>query len=134
MAKSKFGPIGDPTIRGSYTGDVVLAAGVAVVGGAAYNSVALPGGANVRALGVTAQATANIGDPVAIVELGEVTAVADAAIARGDYVMVNAATGKLAPVGAVAGTNYHAVGIALEAAAAQNDEFLLLVLPQRVQG
>lgn len=133
MAKSQFGVVG-PHISRSYASDVVLAAGVAVVDGAAINSVALPGGANVRALGVTAQATQNIGDPVTVVEVGEVTAIADAAITRHQWVMVNAATGQLAPVGAVAGTNYEAVGLALEAAAAQGDEFLLLVMPQRVQG
>jgi hypothetical protein len=112
---------------------VALAAGVAVVAGAAINSVALPAGANVRALGVTALATANANNPVAVVEVGEVIAIADAAIARGQYVMVNAVTGKLAPIGAVSGTDYHVVGIALEAAAAQNDEFLLLVLPSQTQ-
>lgn len=134
--KSRFGPVG-PNVTRSYGTDVanpVLAAGVAVIAGAAYNTVALPGGANVRALGVTAIPTKNAGDPVSVVEFGEVTAIADAAITRGQWVMVNAATGQLAPVGAVAGTNYETVGIALEAAANQGDEFLLFVVPQRVQG
>jgi hypothetical protein len=134
--KSKFGPVG-PNVTRSYGTDVAnaaLAAGVAVVAGAAANTVALPGGANVRALGVTAIPTVNAGDPVSVVEFGEVTAIADAAIARGQWVMVNAATGQLAPVGAVAGTNYETVGLALEAAANQGDEFLLFVCPQRVQG
>jgi hypothetical protein len=133
MAKTQFGTVGNQGIR-SYKADAVIGAGLAIIAGAAINSVALPGGANVRALGVTANAAANIGDPVGVVEFGEVTAIADAAIARGQWVMVNAATGQLAPVGAVAGTNYEAVGLALEAAAAQGDEFLLLVIPQRVQG
>lgn len=133
MAKTQFGVIGEATIR-PYVGDAVLGAGVAVIAGAARNSVALPGGANVRALGITAAATLNAGDPVGIVEYGEVTAIADAAIARGQWVMVNAATGQLAPIGAVAGTNYEVVGLALEAAAAQGDEFLMLVLPSRAQG
>jgi hypothetical protein len=134
--KSKFGPVG-PSITRSYGTDVAnpaLAAGVAVIAGAAANTVQLPGGANVRALGVTAVLTQNPGDPVTVVELGEVTAIADAAIARGQWVMVNAATGQLAPVGAVVGTNYETVGVALEAAAVQGDEFLLFVSPQRVQG
>jgi hypothetical protein len=134
--KSKFGPVG-PNVSRSYGTDAAnaaLAAGVAVVAGAAANTVALPGGANVRALGVTAIPTVNQGDPVTLVELGECTAIADAAITRGAWVMVNAATGQLAPVGAVAGTNYEAVGFALEAAAAQGDEFLLFVIPTRVQG
>jgi hypothetical protein len=102
--------------------------------GAASNSVKLPTGANVRALGVTANATVNVGDPVTVIESGEVTAIADAAIARGQWVMINAVTGQLAPIGAVAGTNYETVGIALEAAAAQGDEFLLLVVQSRSQG
>ncbi|HKV94891.1 MAG TPA: capsid cement protein [Candidatus Angelobacter sp.] len=134
--KTRFGVVG-PNISRPYGTDVAnpaLAAGIAVVGGAAYNTVALPGGANVRALGVTALPTKNAGDPVTVVELGEVTAIADAAIARGQWVMVNAATGQLAPVGAVGGTNYEAVGFALEAAPGQGDEFLLFVIPQRVQG
>ncbi len=133
MAKSQFGVIGDPLVR-SYIADTALAAGVAVVAGAAFNSVALPGGANVRALGVTALPAVNAGDPVPVVEFGEVTAIADAAVVRGTWQMVNAATGQLAAVGAVAGTNYETVGLALEAADAQGDEFLLLVIPQRVQG
>lgn len=133
MAKTQFGTVGHQQMR-SYKADTAIAAGVAVVAGAAINSVALPGGANVRALGVTGSAALNAGDPILVVEVGEVTAIADAAIVRSNYVMVNAATGQLAPVGAVAGTNYDTVGIALEAAAAQGDEFLLLVVPQRVQG
>jgi len=132
-AKSQFGVVGHNISR-SYKGDVALAAGVAVVGGAAINSVTLPGGANVRALGVTSLPTVNPGDPVTVIELGEVIAIADAAIARGQWVMVNAATGQLAPIGAVGGTNYEAVGYALEAAAAQGDEFLLFVTAQRPQG
>jgi hypothetical protein len=133
MAKTQFGTVGNQVIR-SYKADTAIAAGVAVVPGAAINSVALPGGSNVRALGVTATAAVNAGDPIAVVESGEVVAIADAAVNRQDYVMVNAVTGQLAPVGAVAGTNYHALGIALEAAANQGDEFLLLVVQQRVQG
>jgi hypothetical protein len=132
-AKSQFGVVAPGQPR-SYICDVVLAAGIAVIAGALRNSVALPGGANVRALGVTAAATVNVGDPVTVIESGEVTAIADAAIARGQWVMVNAATGQLAPIGAVAGTNYETVGVALEAAAAQGDEFLLLVVQSRSQG
>jgi hypothetical protein len=125
-------PVG-PSITRSYRAQVALVAGVAVIAGVAADQANLPGGANVRALGVTA-APANLGEAVSVVECGEVRAIADAAIARGDYVMVNAATGQLAPIGAVAGTNYHVVGIALEAAAAQGADFLLLVFPSRAQG
>src|SRR3954470_23617283 len=132
MAKTNFGLIGGGLTR-PYVGDVALAGGMAVIPGAAANSVKKPTAANQRALGVTALASANANDPVAIVESGEVIAIADAAINRGDYVMINAVTGQLAPVGAVAGTNYHVVGVALEAAAAQGDEFLLQVNPFQVQ-
>jgi hypothetical protein len=133
MAKSAFGTAGQQISR-SLIADVDLAAGLAVIAGAAINSVKLPTAANQRALGVVA-VDAKAGQPVTLVRVGEVIAVADAAIARGDLVMINAATGKLAPVGAVAGTNYHVVGEAQEAAAAQNDEFLLFVVPgARAQG
>jgi hypothetical protein len=104
-----------------------------VIAGAAINSVKLPTGANQRALGVVA-ADAKAGAPVSVVTFGEVIALADAAIVRGNWVMINAVTGQIAPVGAVAGTNYETVGFAMEAAAAQGDEFLLMVTPQRVQG
>jgi hypothetical protein len=133
MAKSLFGPVAPGQPR-SYIADTPLAAGVAVIAGAAFNSVKLPTGANQRALGVTANAAVNAGDPVTVIEIGEVTAIADAAIARGAWVMINAATGQIAPIGAVAGTNYETVGMALEAAAAQGDEFLLFVQQSRSQG
>jgi hypothetical protein len=123
-----------PNITRTYQADTAIAAGLGVMAGAAVNSVKLPTGANVRALGVTAAAAAVANDSVPVIEFGEVKGVADAPIVRGDLVMVNAATGKFAPVGAVAGTNYHAVGIALEAAAAQNDDFLLFVCHSRPQG
>lgn len=129
-AKSQFGVVA-PHISRSYGTDVVLAAGVGVVAGANRNTVTLPGGANVRAVGVTALPTQNIGDPVTVIEFGEVTAIADAAIARLQWVIINAATGQLAPVGNVAGGNYEIVGLALEAASAQGDEFLLFVCPFR---
>lgn len=111
-----------------------IGAGLAVIAGTAEDQAKLPGGANVRALGVTSDAAAAVDDPLPVIEFGEVKAVADAAIARGDLIMVNAATGKLGPIGAVAGTNYHVVGVALEAAAAQDDVFTLLVCPSRAQG
>lgn len=134
--KSRFGPVG-PSLSRSYGTDVAnpaLAAGVAVIAGAAFNTVALPGGANVRALGVTAVLTQNPGDPVTVVEFGEVTAIADMAIARGNWVGVNAVTGQLAPVGLgnMVGGEMEIVGIALEAATNQGDEFLLCVLPHRI--
>jgi hypothetical protein len=133
FAKSLFGVVAPGQPR-SYIADTALPAGVAVIAGALPNSVKLPTGANQRALGVTAVAALNAGDPVTLVEVGEVTAIADAAITRNAWVMINAVTGQLAPIGAVAGTNYETVGMALEAAAAQGDEFLLLVQQSRSQG
>lgn len=129
-----MGPVDGGRIIRSYKADGAIPAGVAVIGGAAVDSVALPGGANVNALGIALQAAVNAGDLIPVQEHGETKAIADAAIARGDYVMVNAATGKLAPIAAVAGTNYHVVGKALEAAAAQNSEFTILVNQSRAQG
>src|SRR5579864_6310772 len=133
MAKSQFGVVGHHVAR-SYSGDVAIPAGVAVVAGASRNSVALPGAANQRALGVSALASANPNDPVTIVELGEVTAIADAAIARGNWVGINAITGQLAPIGtnSLTGGEFEVVGLALEAATQQGDEFLMFVLPLRM--
>jgi hypothetical protein len=133
FAKSLFGVV-DPGKPRSYIADTALPAGVAVIAGALPNSVKLPTAANQRAVGVTALAAINPGDPVTLIEVGEVTAIADAAITRNAWVMINAATGQFAPIGAVAGTNYETVGLALEAAAAQGDEFLLLVQQSRSQG
>lgn len=133
MAKSQFGVVGHHVAR-SYVGDVAVPAGVAVVAGALRNSVALPGGANQRALGVSALASVNPGDPVVVIEQGEVTAIADMAIARGNWVGINAATGQLAPItqGNLAGFGeFEIVGLALEAAVQQGDEFLMFVLPLR---
>src|SRR5579871_1191184 len=130
MAKSQFGVI-SPNLTRTYAGDVPLAAGVAVIAGAAPASVTLPAAPNARALGVTALPTINAGDPVPLIQFGEVTAIADGPIARNQWVIINSATGQLAPVGNVSGTFYEVVGIALEAAVQQGDEFLLFVIPFR---
>lgn len=111
-----------------------IGSGLAVIQGTASNQAKLPGGANVRALGITGFAVDAAAKQQAVIIAGVAKAVADAAVSVGDYVMINAATGKLAPVGATAGTNYHVVGIALSAAAAQDDEFDVLVAPSRAQG
>lgn len=128
------GPIGEHVVRTYRAEGGAIGAGLGVIAGTAADQVKLPTAANQRALGVTSLAAAAAGDPVPVIEHGEVLAIADAAIVRGDLVMINAATGKLAPIGAVAGTNYHVVGLALTAAAAQDDEFLLLVNLSRAQG
>ncbi|HEY6349612.1 MAG TPA: hypothetical protein VI636_09405 [Candidatus Angelobacter sp.] len=133
MAKSQFGVVGHHVAR-SYIGDVAIPAGVAVVAGASRSSVALPGSANQRALGVSALASANPNDPVTVIELGEVTAIADAAIARNQWVGINAITGQLAPINSnnLTGGEFEVVGLALEAATQQGDEFLLFVVPVRM--
>jgi len=128
-----MGVVGPQVIR-TYRAEAAIGAGLAVMAGTAADQAKLTTGANVRALGVSAAAAALADDPVSVVEFGEAKGVADGVIARGDYVMANAATGRLAPIGAVAATNYHVVGIALEAAAAAGDEFALLVNPSRAQG
>jgi hypothetical protein len=128
-----FGPQQQNRIVRSYVADVALAAGVAVIAGAAVNSVKLPTAANLQSLGITLQACA-AGDTVAVLEFGETKVVADAAFARGALLMINAVTGKLAAIGAVAGTNYFVLALALELAAAQNDEVTVLVNMSRAQG
>lgn len=132
MAKSAFGRVQGGILR-SYVADVALVAGVAVIAGVAANSVKLPTAANQRALGITAAACA-AGDPVDVLIQGEIIAIADAAITRGDYVKINAVTGQLASLTLADGTTYqHVVGIALETAAAQGDEILVYAQPAIVQ-
>lgn len=128
------GPVGNQTVRSYRAEGGAIGAGLGVIAGTAADQAKLPTGANQNPLGVTTLPAAAAGDPLPVCEDGEVLAVADAAIARGDYVMINAATGRLAPIGAVAGTNYHVVGKAITAAAAQGDEFVALVKLSRAQG
>jgi hypothetical protein len=125
---------GQQIVRSYVAEGGAIAAGLGVIKGTAEHQCKLPTGANQRAIGVTALAVDAAAKSLPVVMLGEVVAVADAAVAIDDYVMVNAATGKLAPIAAVAGTNYHVVGIARSAAAAQNDEFVVFVCPSRAQG
>lgn len=117
-----------------YEADAALAAGLCVVAGAKVTSVKLPVAAGDRALGVMAFAASGAGVPASVVEFGECKAVAAAAIARGDMVEVAGASGKVQTSAPAAGTNRNIVGMALEAAAADGDEILLLVSPQVRQG
>lgn len=128
------GPAGYQHVRSFRAQVAAIPAGRAVIQGTAEDQATLPGGANVNCLGITAAASVSIDDALPVVMFGETVAEADAAIAIGDYLMANAATGRVAPVGAVAGTNYHTVGKALTAATLQGDDVLVLVAPQRVQG
>ena len=108
-----------------------IGAGLAVVAGTEWDQVKMPDGGNVRALGITALAVHQEGEAIAVTEFGEVVAIADAPVNRCDLVMVGGPTGKLAPIGATAGENYEVIGLALSAAAAQDDEFVVLVMPSR---
>lgn len=128
-----FGPQEQHRIARSYVADVDLPAGVAVIAGAAANSVKLPTGANLQPLGITLQAVA-AGGIVPVLQFGETKAIADAAFARGALLMINAATGQLAAIGAVAGTNYYVVGMAIESAGAQGDDVTVFVNMSRAQG
>lgn len=130
---SIMGPVSQNRISRSWLADEDIPAGVAVVAGATGQSCKLPTGANQQSLGISLQATL-AGEHVPVLQFGETKAIADAAITRNSLVMVNAVTGQLAPVGTTAGTNYFAVGMAMEAAAAQGSEFVLFVQLQRVQG
>jgi hypothetical protein len=121
-------------ITRSYEADTALGAGLCVVAGAKTTSVKLPVAAGDRALGVTGYAVSGAGYPATVVELGEVKATAAAAIARGDMVEVAGASGKVQTSAPAAGTNRNIVGMALEAAAADGDEILILVMPQVRQG
>jgi hypothetical protein len=129
-----MGTIEGGSFRRTYIADEPIPAGVAVMAGAAYNSVKLTTGANVRALGISLQAAEAAGRPIPVMEFGETRCVADDAFARSTWLMANAATGKLAAIGAVAGTNYEVVGLALEASDGQDDEVVVFVNPARVQG
>lgn len=111
-----------------------IGAGLGVIAGTAASQVKLPTGANQRTEGVTGHKAVAAGDLIPVVVLGPVKALAAAAIARNDLVMVNGSNGRFAPIGTTAGANYHAAGFALSAAAADGDEFDLFALPQRPQG
>jgi len=95
-----MGPVEGVRLVRSYLADVDLAAGIGVIAGASATSVKLPTAPNQQAEGITLQPTP-AGQMVPVLEFGEVKAVADAAIARGQLVMINATTGKLAPIGVV---------------------------------
>lgn len=108
-----------------------IGAGLAVVAGTAWDQVKLPEGPNVRAVGITALGTHQEGESIAVTEFGETVAIAAAPVNRCDLVIVDEATGKLAPIGATPGEKYQVVGLALSAAAARDDEFVVLVMPSR---
>ena len=111
-----------------------IGAGLAVMAGTAKDQVKLPTGAGVRAVGVSANKTSAADEPVGVLPLGEIVAIAGGTIARGDPVQVGGTNGRMTAAAPALGVNADIVGFALEAAATDGDEFLLLVSPGRIQG
>ena len=103
-----------------------IGAGLAVIKGTDTNKqVKLPAAAGDRALGITGHKADAAGDLIPVVVGGIVKAIASAAIAVGDLCDVAATSGKLR---ATIAANANVIGIALTSAAADGDEFDLLVV------
>ena len=111
-----------------------IGAGLAVIQGAATNQAKLPTAAGNRALGITGFKVDAAGKQVGVIVLGHAKAIADAAIAAGDALEVGGTDGHLKPAAPAAGVNANVVGHALTAAAADGDEFEMLVTPSTKQG
>ena len=111
-----------------------IGAGLAVMAGTAKDQVKLPTGAGVRVVGISANKTGAADEPVGLVILGELVAIAGGVIARGDPVQAGGTNGRLTKAAPAAGVNAETAGFALEAAAADGDEFLMVVAPGRIQG
>jgi hypothetical protein len=126
-------PVGGSIVR-TYIAESAIGAGLAVVAGTSAVNVKLPAAAGARAIGITTASVDAAGKPVGVVEFGEVVAVAGGAISRGAFVQVGGTNGRLTAAAPAAGVNAEVVGMALEAAAGDGSEFLLLVAPQRIQG
>lgn len=114
--------------------DVAIGPYLVVVKGASLNSVALPGGADVNFMGVTAEDGAiNELRDVAI-DGGIFPITASAAIAEGAEVSVAGVTGKIKTSAPAAGVNSYVVGIAMEPAAADGDVIGVLLKRYIKQG
>jgi len=100
--------------------------GLAVVqGGSGDDYAATAAAANAVCLGVQEEASANAGDSISVIDLGEAIAIAGAAVNAGQFVKCTA-TGQFIPITTV-GDNI--VGQAKSSAALQGDEFVINVLP-----
>ena len=110
-----------------------IGAGLAVEQGTATRQAKLPAGAGNRAVGITGFAADAAGDQMAVVILGQAKAVAAAAITAGAALEVTTA-GKLQTAAPTAGSNANIIGHALSAAAADGDEFDVLIVPSTMQG
>ena len=110
-----------------------IGAGLAVIQGTATRQAKLPAGAGNRAVGITGFSADAAGDQMAVVILGQAKAVAAAAITVGAALEVTT-TGKLQTAAPTAGSNTNIIGHALSAAAADGDEFDVLIVPSTMQG
>ena len=112
-----------------------IVAGVAVMAGTDTNKQAkLPTGADVRAVGIVLVPADAAGKPISIVTGGSVKAIADAAIAVGDPLAVGGTDGHIKKAAPAQGANAEVIGFALTSAAADGDEFEMLVAPSVMQG
>jgi hypothetical protein len=124
--KATMGPL-PPRTRRSYRAQVAVTRGVAVIQGTADDQAALPGGANVWALGIVEEDQATVGRPVAIITQGECIGIAGGAVNAGDKVEITAATGRLT---ATVTDKHNMVGVARSSAVGDGDEFVVDVMPQ----
>ncbi len=109
-----------------------IAADLAVIQGTAADQIKLPAAAGDRAKGITALAADAAGKAVPVVLAGPAVGTAGAAITASSFVKVAGASGKLIAVGGeAASTVVEVAGIALTSAAADGDNFDLLVAPSR---
>ena len=98
--------------------------GLAVIqGGGGDDYAATAAAAGALAIGIQEEASVNAGDPISVIDLGEATAIAGAAVNAGQFCKTNA-TGQLIPVTTVGDV---IVGQARSSAAAAGDEFIILV-------
>lgn len=114
-----------PLLILTYEAEAAMAtAFVAVKLGTADNQVNIAGDGE-QAIGVIQNTAAAAGDQVSVAVLGETWVVANTTITKGNLVNSGAATGFVA----VAGDKEYALGIALSAAAAQDDLVPILLTP-----
>ncbi len=100
----------------------------AVVNGTTDGQADNPASTGEMPLGLALETISVAGDVIQIAMLGPAIATADAAISRGQQVEVVITTGRVRAVPAVT-ANTFILGVALEDAAAQDDEFSVFVNP-----
>lgn len=126
MAKSSQGPVLTATHKRTFRAEGgALTRGFGVMAGTAEDQVKLPTGAAVRCVGVVEETVDAAGKTVSVVMQGECIAKAGGVIARGDRVKVEAEGDFIAGNAA----DVETVGYAVNAAAADGDEFVLFVQP-----